>query len=146
MLEKHKYDKVNISDEVKTRSPLAKKAYDNAVKAYRKILRTQEDVQLETDINVQAELELATAIKFVAVEKSAAGNLISVEIKSGLAVEVKVKKFAIIITTDGAADYDALIAAIQANAKASALVSVSALAQSTDIAVAVDPQFLVGGK
>ena len=147
ILKAHRYDELNLSDEVRTRSPLATRMYDKEVEAFRKIMRTDADVQLETDINMAATLELADSIKFTSVEKSAAGNLISVKIVAGAALNLSLRKNAITITTeDTVTTYDDIIAAIEADSKISALVAVEALTNSGDAAVAASLQYLAGGK
>lgn len=147
MLQNHKYDKVNISDEVRVRSPLAKKLFDKEVEALRKVLRTQEDVVMETDINTQARLALQQFV-FLADAKNTSGNLISVELIDNAGTTIKVKDFAIKINFDSATeDHAAIKVRIDASAQASALISVTVNAGQDATAVAASaPKFLIGAK
>lgn len=145
ILEDHSYDKTNISDNIRARSPLAKNLYSKSVDMYRKILRTQEDVQLETDINVQAKL-VSGGLTFLAKEKGAAGNLVTVIIKNG-AVDTVVDKFTITITANTSTATNADIAAqINAKAQAVALIGVSVEAGTELTVVSTVNKSLTGGK
>jgi len=143
------YDKVNISDDVRDNSPLAKKLYAKEVEAYRSIIRTDEDTILETDINVAALAQIGNLV-ITAVENGAAGNLISIEILDGATAgseTVFVEDRNIVIgIEEGISDYDAIIAAIVASDEASALITPSLDGLGSDVAIVSDIVYLMDGK
>lgn len=76
-----KYDKKNLADEVRERSPLAKSVVDRTARImFQQILRTDVAIQPEDyDTNQQSSLEVG-ALNFVSKEENPASNLITLSI------------------------------------------------------------------
>jgi copper chaperone CopZ len=79
-----KYDQLNISDDVRNRSPLATKMYAKSLQNYEDIIRTEEQPWSETDINLKASLQIEDLI-FTAVANGPDGNLITIRIADSVA-------------------------------------------------------------
>lgn len=119
-----KFDKINVSDEVKQRSPLAKRAYSDSIKAAQKILRSDEQPAWETDTNTPAEL-MMQVLKFISVDKNPSANLISVEIIAGDEASVElIEKHIKITIEDGVSTALDIKLLLEDNSQIMALVSV----------------------
>jgi hypothetical protein len=122
-----KYDKLNLADDVKARSPLVKSVVDRNARIFIKQVLGEDITVLPEDYDTNQSASLAVQ-EFVltSVEKNPAANLILVEIVAGAAESIwvsKSKKISI-TTDDGVSDHDSIKALIEANSKASALITV----------------------
>lgn len=122
-----KFDKKNLADEVRVRSPLAKQVVDrNARNMFQKVLGTDIAIQAEDyDTNQKSSLSLQQFV-LTSVAKNPAANLISIEIIAGLAESIEVIDNHIKITIeDTVSDHTSVKALIDGYAPAAALISVA---------------------
>lgn len=120
-----KFDKRNLADNTRERSPLAKQVVDrNARNMFEKVMRTDIAMQPEDyDTNQQSSLAFQEFV-FTSVAKAPAANLISLEIIAGLAESIEVIDNHIKITiNDTVSDHDSVKALIDGYAPAAALIS-----------------------
>ena len=121
-----KFDKLNLADDVKARSPLVKSVVDRNARIFSKqVMRTDLSVMPEdVDTNQSAMLTIQGLV-FTSKAQNPAANLITIEIKAGAAEAINVRKNSIQITTeDGVSDHTLVKALIDGKATAIALVSV----------------------
>lgn len=124
------YDKINLADEVRSRSPLAKQVVDrNARNMFQNVMRTDLAVQSEDyDTNQSASLAIQEFV-LTSVAANPAANLITLEIVEGSAEAIEVTDNHIKITIDvdetEESDHDSVKALIDGDAQAAALITVA---------------------
>lgn len=142
-----KFDKINLADDVKERSPLVKSVVDRTARIFNKqVIGSDVSVQPEEqDTNQAASLSIQQFV-ITSKQKNPAANLISVEIESGLAEAIEVIDNHIKITTeDLASDHDSIKALIDGYAPAAALISIAINSgQGASLVDAEDTKFLSG--
>ena len=121
------YDKINIADDIKERSPLVK----NVVARNSRIFVNQvlgEDISMmpeEVDLNKQATLAIQDLV-FTSVAANPAANLITIVVLSDAAEAIVVEDNHIEITIEAAvSDMDAIKALVDGDSQAAALVTVA---------------------
>lgn len=120
-----KFDKINLADEVKSRSPLAKSVVDRNARAMQRIMRTDLTVLPEDFDTNQAAILAIQEFVFTSVAKNPAANLLLLEIVAGAAESIQVVGSKITITTeDAVSDHDSILALIEADSQASSLITV----------------------
>tara|TARA_R100001086_G_scaffold242322_1_gene169938 strand:+ start:6968 stop:7474 length:507 start_codon:yes stop_codon:yes gene_type:complete len=124
-----KYDKINLADDVRARSPLAKSVVDRTARTYQRAT-LGEDVTVmleEFDTNQPATLSIQEFV-FTSVAENPAANLLTLEIIEGSeeAIEVTDNHIQITIDTDlgEESDHDSVKALIDGDAEASELITV----------------------
>lgn len=142
-----KYDRINLADEVRARSPLAKQVVDRTARIFVKQV-LGEDITVmpeDFDTNQQASLAIQELV-FTSVESNPAANLISIEIIADSAEDIFVDGTKIYIyINDGVSDSDSVKALVDADEQASSLVSVEVNAgQGATVVIAEDEQSLSG--
>jgi hypothetical protein len=101
-----KYDKLNLSDDTRTRSPLATQTYKKNIDNMVKVLRTDVDSVLKTDINLAASLEVQEFV-FKAKDLSRAGNNLYIQfLDEGLEAVKVVDNVILISFEDGVTTHD----------------------------------------
>ena len=120
-----KFDKINLADEVKSRSPLAKSVVDRNARAMQRIMRTDLTVLPEDMDTNQSSMLAVQEFVFTSVAKNPAANLLLLEIVAGAAESIEVVGSKITITTeDAVSDHDSILALIEADSQASSLITV----------------------
>ena len=135
-----KYDKINIADDVKARSPLVKSVVNRTARIFaQQTLGVDLTVLPEDyDVNQKASLAIQQFI-ITSVAANPAANLISIEIEAGLAEAIEVIDNHIKVTTeDTVSDHTTIKALIDGNAQAAALITVEI--NSGEDATLVDAQ------
>jgi len=124
------YDKINLADDVRERSPLAKSVVDRNARNYQKIV-LGEDVTVkleEYDTNQPSTLAIQEFV-FTSVAENPAANLLTLEILEGSEEEIEVIDNHIKITIDTdlgeESDHDSVKALIDGDAEASELITVA---------------------
>lgn len=121
-----KYDKLNLADEVRARSPLVKSVVDRTARImFQQTIGTEIAVQSEDyDTNQKASLAIQEFV-ITSVSANPTANLINIKIVAGLAEAIKVVNNDIKITTeDTVSDHASIKALIDGYAPAAALISV----------------------
>lgn len=124
------YDKINLADDVKARSPLVKSVVDRNARIFIKDTLGEDITVLpeDYDTNQQATLAIQEFV-FTSVAANPAANLITLEIVEGTeeAIEVVDNHIKITIDTDALeeSDHDSVKALVDGDAQASALVTVA---------------------
>lgn len=121
------YDKKNLADEVRVRSPRVKSVVDrNARIMFQKVMRTDIAMQPEDyDTNQSSSLELQEFV-ITSVAKNPAANLITIEIIAGAAESIEVVGNHISITQNGVvSSHTSIKALIDGYAPAAALITVA---------------------
>ena len=122
-----KFDKINLADDVKERSPLVTSVVNRNARIFnQQVLRTDVSVLPEDqDINQAATLALQEFI-ITSVAKNPSANLITIEIEAGLEEDIEViGNHIVIIIEDEASDHASIKALIESSLTASALITVS---------------------
>lgn len=121
------YDKKNLADEVRVRSPLAKQVVDrNARNMFQKVMRTDIAIQPEDYDTNQSSSLAEQQFVFTSVAKNPLANLITLEIIAGVAESIEVIDNHIKVTiNDTVSDHDSVKALIDGYAPAAALISVA---------------------
>lgn len=140
-----KHDEINISDKIK--QPSLKTYLKNAViNPLIKIVKGETSTVNKIDLDMSAAKEVQNLL-LVAKRNGQNSNLISVEIKDAGATSVEVINQHIVINIDeGVTDFDAVVAAIEANPHASRLVAVTLTGDGEDLVTAAASQTLSGGR
>jgi len=121
------YDKINLADDVRERSPLAKSIVDRTARIYQKaVLGEDVTVKLEDyDTNQAASLAVQEFV-FTSVAKNPAANLLTLEIIADLNEFVEVVDNHIkVYTIDTVSDHDSVKALIDGDEQASELITVA---------------------
>jgi hypothetical protein len=140
-----KHDKVNIADKI--RQPDLKTYLKNAVvNPLIKLVKGETSTVNKVDLDMNASREEQNLL-LVAKRNGQNSNLISYEVKDVGETSVEVVNQHIIIKIeDGVTDFDAVVAAIEANPHASRLVSVALTGAGTDLVVQAPSKTLNGGR
>lgn len=120
------FDKINLADDVKERSPLVKSVVNrNARIMFQQLLRT-DSTTLPDDYDVnQAATLSAQEFVFTSVSKNPSANLLLLEIIEGAEESIEVEDNKITITTIfGISNHDSIKALIEADSQASSLITV----------------------
>lgn len=123
------FDKINLADDVRERSPLVKSIVDrNARIFYNRVLRMNFTPILEDQDTNQKSSAAVQEFVFSSVAENPAANLITLEIISGSAEAIEVIDNHIKITIDEdmgeESDHDSVKALIDGDAQASSLITV----------------------
>lgn len=120
------YDKINLADDVKERSPLVKSVVNRNARIFIKQVLGGDLTVLPEDYDVNQASSLAVQeFGFTSVAKNPAANLLLLEIIAGAAESIEVEGNKISVTTDdGVSDHDSIKALIEADSQASALITV----------------------
>ena len=140
-----KHDKLNIADKI--RQPDLKTYLKNAViNPLIKLIKGETTTVNKVDLDMNASREEQNLL-IVAKRNGQNSNLISYEIKDSGDTSVEVVKQHIIINIeDGVTDFDAVVAAIEANPHASRLVSVALTGDGEDLVLEAPSKTLTGGR
>lgn len=146
---KVKYDKINISDDVR-RSPLTKFMKSRIVDQSVKAKRTEETPHEETDLNIKSELTWS-GIKLTSEADGQKANLLSLEIVDGetlgaASVQVKKKRHIKVKIEDGVTTENTVIAALQGDSRVEALVEVSLVGTGTDPVALTEGKLFMDGR
>lgn len=136
-----KYDKLNLADEVRARSPLVKQVVDRNARIYQKAV-LGEDVTVhlsDYDTNQKSSLAVQEFV-FSSVAENPAANLLTLEIIADSAESIEVVDNHIkVYIDDTVSDHDSVKALIEGDAEASALITVAINAgQGEEIVTAED--------
>ena len=121
-----KFDKINLADEVRARSPLVKSVVDRTARImFQQTVGTDIAIQPEDyDTNQKASLAIQEFV-ITSVAANPTANLITIEIEAGAAESIEVIDNHIKITTeDAVSNHDSIKALIEASSQASALITV----------------------
>ena len=140
-----KHDEINISDKI--RQPSLKSYLKNAViNPLIKIIKGETSTVNKIDLDMSAAKEEQNLL-LVAKRNGQNSNLVSFEIKDEGATLVEVINQHIIISIDaGITNFNAVVAAIEANPHASRLVSASLTGAGLDLVATATSQTLSGGR
>lgn len=120
------FDKINLADEVRERSPLAKSIVDRTARIfYGRVLRINDAPILEDfDTNQKAELSVQEFV-FSSIAENPAANLLTLEFiaDSSESVEV-IDRHIKVYLDDGISDHDSIKALIDGDDEASSLITV----------------------
>lgn len=139
------YDKINIADDIRERSPLAKQVVDRNARIFHKAVLGDEVTPLpeELDTNQPATLAVQEFV-FTSVAENPAANLLTLEMVAGSveAIEVIDNHIKITLDTDAGdvtvSDHDSIKALIDGDSEASALITVAINAGQGATAVTVE--------
>lgn len=121
------YDKINLADDVRQRSPLVKSIVDRNARIYQKaVLGEAVTVKLEEfDTNQPSSLSIQEFV-FTSVAENPAANLLTMEIVASDAESVEVVDNHIIVSIDDTvSDHDSIKTLIDADEQASELITVA---------------------
>jgi hypothetical protein len=140
-----KFDKINVS--YKLRQPSLKTYLKNAVvNQLIKIVKGETSSITQTDLDMSAAM-VEQNIMLVAKRNGQNSNLISFQIIEDGDVSVEVIDQHIVIKIEeGVTDFDAVVAAIEANAHASRLVSVILTGDGEDLVALSQTKTITGGR
>lgn len=125
-----KYDKINLADDVKARSPLAKQVVERTARIFVKQTLGEDLTVAPEDFDTNEKASLAVQeLVFTSVEANPAANRLSIEIIADTAesIEVAGKNIKIYIDTDSLEEstHDSVKALVDGDAQASSMVSVA---------------------
>lgn len=122
-----KFDKINVADDVKQRSPLVKSVVDRTARNfYEKVLGLSESPMPEDfDTNQASSLAMQEFV-FTSVAKNPAANLLTLKIVASDAESIEVVDNHIIVSIDDTvSDHDSVKALIDGDEQASELITVA---------------------
>jgi len=121
-----KYDKLNLADDVRARSPLAKQVVDRTARIFIKEALGEDETVAPEDFDTNQKATLAIQeLVFTSVEAHPSANKISIEIIADSAESIVVSGKSIKIhIDDGVSDSDAVKALVDGDDQVSAMVTV----------------------
>lgn len=122
-----KFDKINLADDVRARSPLAKQVVDRTARIFVKQVLGEDVTVMPEDFDTNQASSLAIQeLVFTSVAKNPAANLLTLEIIADSAEMVEViDNHIMVYIDDGVSDSDSVKALVDADEEASSLVTVA---------------------